>query len=105
MDLIGIENITPYKNQVEFSIYKFDDEINIGDKDSFVCDVKVVIMEVEDSLVERLGRETQALAIVEKYSEYNNQNDFEDKLKKFIIEEVLIANLNKENIELIYSKQ
>ncbi|WP_024622075.1 hypothetical protein [Metaclostridioides mangenotii] len=105
MDLIGIENITPYKNQVEFSIYKFDDEINIGDKDSFVCDVKVVIMEVEDSLVERLGRETQALAIVEKYSEYISQNDFEDKLKKFIIEEVLITNLNKENIELIYSKQ
>jgi len=62
-------------------------------------------MEVEDSLVERLGRETQALAIVEKYSEYISQNDFEDKLKKFIIEEVLITNLNKENIELIYSKQ
>ena len=105
MDLIGIENITPYKNQVEFSIYKFDDEINIGDKENFVCDVKVVIMEVEDSLVERLGITTQALAIVENYGEYNNQNDFEDKLKKFIVEEVLIADLNKENIELIYSKQ
>jgi|GEM_PF-1632992 len=105
MDLIGIENITPYKNQVEFSIYKFDDEINIGDKENFVCDIKVVIMEVEDSLVERLGITTQALAIVENYGEYNNQNDFEDKLKKFIVEEVLIADLNKENIELIYSKQ
>ena len=105
MDLIGIENITPYKNQVEFSIYKFDDEINIGDKENFVCDVKVVIMEVEDSLVERLGITTQALAIVENCGEYNNQNDFEDKLKKFIVEEVLIADLNKENIELIYSKQ
>ncbi|WP_027701071.1 hypothetical protein [Metaclostridioides mangenotii] len=105
MDLIGIENITPYKNQVEFSIYKFDDEINIGDKENFVCDVKVVIMEVEDSLVERLGITTQALAIVENYGEYISQNDFEDKLKKFIIEEVLIADLNKENIELIYSKQ
>ena len=105
MDLIGIENITPYKNQVEFAIYKFDDEINIGDKENFVCDVKVVIMEVEDSLVERLGITTQALAIVENYGEYYNQNDFEDKLKKFIVEEVLIADLNKENIELIYSKQ
>ncbi|GAA0221786.1 hypothetical protein [Metaclostridioides mangenotii] len=105
MDLIGIENITPYKNQVEFSIYKFDDEINIGDKENFVCDVKVVIMEVEDSLVERLGITTQALAIVENYGEYNSQNDFEDKLNKFIVEEVLIADLNKENIELIYSKK
>jgi hypothetical protein len=103
MDLIGIENITPYKNQVEFSIYKFDDEINIGDKENFVCDVKVVIMEVEDSLVERIGITTQALAIVENYGD--SQNDFEDKLKKFIVEEVLIADLNKENIELIYSKQ
>ena len=30
MDYIGIENITPYENTYEFSVYEYDDEITLG---------------------------------------------------------------------------
>lgn len=105
MDFIGIENITPYKNEVGYSIYKYDDEINIGDKDNFVCSIRVVILEVQDSLSNRLGKKVQALSIVEDYGQIDNIDDFETKLKKYIIEEVLFVDLNKENIDVIYTKQ
>ena len=61
MDYIGIENITPYENTYEFSVYEYDDEITLGSEKLYV-----------------------------------------NKIKNFVLDEIWVENLVKENIEVIF---
>lgn len=102
MNLVGIENITPYEGVTEFKVYKYDDEIDLGNKDLFVCDLKVVILKVNQAYVDRLGKSNDALALVTNLNSNVNKKSITDDIKEFIFNEIYEIDLEKENIDVMF---
>lgn len=64
MKFSHVEEVTPYKNTSCYSIYRFDCEVMLGDRESHICDVKVIVLEPEEGLRARglqIGRELWAI--------------------------------------------
>jgi len=102
MSLVGIENITPYEGVVEFKVYKYDDEIDLGDKNLFVCDLKIVMVKVNPIYVEKIGKSVDALALVTNLNLNAEKLSIKDEIKKFILDEIWEENLEKENIDVMF---
>ncbi|MGL4912447.1 MAG: hypothetical protein ACRC3Y_08445 [Romboutsia sp.] len=105
MNLVGIENITPYDGVVEFKLYKYDDRIDLGDAKLFICDLKIIIMKVNSVYSERLGKTADALGLVSNLNSTLKNKSISDDIKDFIFNEVIEiteANLEKENIDLMF---
>lgn len=102
MNLVGIENITPYEGVFEFSLYKYEDEINLGDKESFVCDLRVILTKVQESYIQRINKSVVALVLVENLNLKSDKLAIEESVKEFIFQEVYEENLTKENIEVMF---
>lgn len=102
MNLVGIENITPYKNIFEFNVYKYDDEIDLGNKDLFVCELKVIPIDIEDVYVQRLNRSVEVLALIKNLNQNLDKISILEEIKDFILEEIWIENLEKENIHISF---
>lgn len=102
MNLVGIENITPYKNIFEFNVYKYEDEINLGNKDLFVCELKVIPIDIEDVYVQRLNRSVEVLALIKNLNQNLDKISILEEIKDFILEEIWIENLEKENIHISF---
>lgn len=59
-----VEEVMPYKNTCFYSLYRFDCEVMLGDRESHICDVKVIALEPEEALKARgleIGREIWAI--------------------------------------------
>ncbi|GAA3657259.1 hypothetical protein [Asaccharospora irregularis] len=102
MNLVGIENITPYKNIFEFNVYKYEDEIDLGNKDLFVCELKVIPIDIEDVYVQRLNRSVEVLALIKNLNQNLDKISILEEIKDFILEEIWIENLEKENIHISF---
>lgn len=102
MNLVGIENITPYKNIFEFNVYKYEDEIDLGNKDLFVCELKVIPIDIEDVYVQRLNRSVEVLALIKNLNQNLDKISILEEVKDFILEEIWIENLEKENIHISF---
>lgn len=102
MNLVGIENITPYKNIFEFNVYKYDDEIDLGNKDLFVCELKVIPIDIEDVYVQRLNKSVEVLALIKNLNQNLDKISILEEIKDFILEEIWIENLEKENIHISF---
>ena len=105
MNLVGIENITPYDGVIEFKLYKYDDRIDLGDQKLFVCDLKIIIMKVNPIYSERLGKTADALGLVSNLNSKFKNKSISNDIKEFISNEVIEiveANLEKENIDLMF---
>lgn len=102
MNLVGIENITPYKNIFEFNVYKYEDEIDLGNKDLFVCELKVIPIDIEDVYVQRLNRSVEVLALIKNLNQNLDKISILEEIKDFILEEIWIENLEKENIHVSF---
>lgn len=102
MNLVGIENITPYKNIFEFNVYKYEDEIDLGNKDLFVCELKVIPIDIEDVYVQRLNKSVEVLALIKNLNQNLDKISILEEIKDFILEEIWIENLEKENIHISF---
>ena len=64
MNLVVIEEITPYKDSFEFKLFKYDDKIELGNEDSFICDLKVIIQRIDEIYIDKFEKSINAIALV-----------------------------------------
>jgi len=101
MNLVGIEEITPYKDSFEFKLFKYDDKIELGNENSFICDLKVIIQKIDEIYIEKFENSINVIAIVKNL----NKIDISvDDIKEFILDEILIDNLEEDNIDVMFVK-
>lgn len=101
MNLVGIEEITPYKDSFEFKLFKYDDKIELGNDRSFICDLKVIVERIDDIYIEKFDKSFNVIALVKNL---NNKDISIDDIKEFILDEVWIDNLKKDNIDVMIIK-
>lgn len=101
MNLVGIEEITPYKDSFEFKLFKYDDKIELGNDRSFICDLKVIVERIDDIYIEKFDKSFNVIALVKNL---NNKDISIDDIKEFILDEVWIDNLEKDNIDVMIIK-
>lgn len=102
MNLVGIENITPYKDVFEYSIYEYEDTIDLGNKDLLLCDLKVILTKVEEVYISRMNKSLQIIALIKNLKSEIDKNKFEEEVKEFIFQEIYEENLEKENIDVMF---
>lgn len=101
MNLVGIEEITPYKDSFEFKLFKYDNKIELGNENSFICDLKVIIQKIDEIYIEKFENSINVIAIVKNL----NKIDISvDDIKEFILDEILIDNLEEDNIDVMFVK-
>ncbi|MEG2353615.1 MAG: hypothetical protein RSB70_03110 [Clostridium sp.] len=101
MSLVGIEEITPYKDSFEFKLFKYDDKIELGNKDSFICDLKVIVERIDEVYIKKFDKSFKLIALA---TNLNNNDISVDDIKEFILDEVWIENLEKDNIDVMFIK-
>lgn len=104
MNLVGIESITPYEGVFEFSVYKYDDKIDLGNKELFVCDLKIILTKVQEVYVQKLNKKVQALALVSNLNTNIKTTSIQEEIMELIFQEVYEENLEKENIDIMFIK-
>lgn len=102
MDYVGIENITPYENVYEFNVYKYDDEITLGSEELYVCELRVVLIKVNSLYVKRFNKSVEAMVLVKNLKKDLDKALVVNKIKNFVLDEIWVENLVKENIEVIF---
>lgn len=102
MDYVGIENITPYENVHEFSVYKYDDEITLGSEELYVCELRVILIKVNSLYIERLNKSVEAMVLIKNLKKDLDKAIVVNKIKNFVLDEIWVENLVKENIEVIF---
>ncbi|KPI47316.1 hypothetical protein IM33_18015 [Clostridioides difficile] len=102
MDYVGIENITPYENVYEFNVYEYDDEITLGSEELYVCELRVVLIKVNSLYVKRLNKSVEAMVLVKNLKKDLDKALVVNKIKNFVLDEIWVENLVKENIEVIF---
>jgi hypothetical protein len=100
MNIVGIENITPYENVYEFDVYEYNDDINLNDKNLFVCNLKIILTKVQMQYRDRLNKSVQALALVSNLSK--NKKNLDEDIKELIFQEIYDEDLEKENIDIMF---
>ncbi|MEG0842839.1 MAG: hypothetical protein RSB70_06965 [Clostridium sp.] len=105
MNLVGIDSITPYEGVYEFSVYKYDDKIDLGNKELFVCDLKIVLTKVKKQYIEKLNKSVNALCLVKNVNLNIDKKNLKEELKEFIFQEVYEENLQKDNIDIMFIEE
>ncbi|CAH2214662.1 hypothetical protein [Tepidibacter aestuarii] len=104
MDFIGIEEIQPYENMYKYKIFEYDDVIELGNEEKFVCDLRFIKLDI-NSLYKNKGiDESIGYAVVENLSkniEIPHQN-LEKKIKSFIMQEIPLINMKESSINVIF---
>lgn len=102
MNIVGIENITPYEGVYEFSVYEYKGDIDLSNKDMFVCDLKVILTKVQKTYIERLNKSIHAVALVSNLNTKFNKNELKEGIEELIFQEIYDENLEKENIDIMF---
>lgn len=68
MDFIGIEEIQPYENIYEYKIYEYDDVIELGNEEKFICDIKFIQLNINPVYKDRGIDESVGYIVVENLS-------------------------------------
>ena len=93
MDLVAVEEILPYKNTFSFNLYNYSEKIDLNKE--LVCNIKVIINELEEKYKDRF--ENEAIVLV-----YGLKSSLDDEIKEIVLDELVEYNLKKENIEIFY---
>lgn len=101
MNLVGIEEITPYKDSFEFKLFKYDDKIELGNENSFICDLKVIVEKIDDIYISKFNKSFNVIALVKNL---NNKDISVDDIKEFILDEILIDDLENNDIDVMFIK-
>lgn len=102
MNIVGIENITPYEGVYEFNVYEYEGDIDLGNKDSFICDLKVILTKVQTPYIERINKSVQAIALVSNLNTKFDKSKVKDGIEELIFQEICDENLEKENIDIMF---
>ncbi|MGL6108149.1 hypothetical protein [Romboutsia sp.] len=102
MNLVGIENITPYQDVYEFKVYEYDYELDLNNKESFICNLKVIVNRVESVFKNRIDRDMQILGLIKDLSSKVDKVSIREEIKELILNEILEENLEKENIDIMF---
>lgn len=104
MDFIGIEEIQPYENIYEYKLFKYDDVIELGNEEKFICDLKFIQLNINPVYKGKGIEETVGYAVVEnlcKNIKISREN-IEKKIKNFIIQEIPLINMKETSINVIF---
>ena len=101
MNLVGIEEITPYKDSFEFKLFKYDDKIELGNDNSFICDLKVIVERIDEIYRDKFEQSFKVMALIRNLT---IEEISIDDIKEFILDEVWIENLEKDNIDVMFIK-
>jgi hypothetical protein len=106
MRFIGLEEINPYNDLYEYKIFKYDDKIELGNKDNFICDLRVVALNIEEIYLEKGFAKSKAIAVVSNLNSNIDINidEFKKSIVDFILEELLLVDINGENIDIAFTK-
>ena len=100
MDLVVLENIIPYQDTYEYKVYKYNDEINMNEKDQFVCDLKVIINRIQPIYESKIEKKIETIALVKNLN--IDKSLVEEEIRQLISDEVIEQDLIKEEIEIIF---
>ncbi|WP_099190689.1 hypothetical protein [Tepidibacter mesophilus] len=105
MDIIGIEEIQAYENIYQYKIFKYDDIIELGNEEKFICDLKFIQLNINPLYKDRGIDESVGYAVVENLSENIeiSHYSFEKKIKNFIMQEIPLINMKETSINVIFS--
>lgn len=102
MNLVGIENITPYQDVYEFKIYEYDYELDLNNKENFICDLKIIINRIEPIFKDKIDKHIEILGLVKELNLNIDKCIIKEELKEFILNEIYEENLEKENIDIMF---
>ena len=105
MDFIGIEEIQPYENIHEYKLFKYDDVIELGNEEKFICNLKFIQLNLNPVYKNKDIDETIGYAVVENLCKNVKipPQDIEEKIKKFIMQEIPLINIKESSINVIFS--
>jgi len=105
MDFIGIEEIQPYENIHEYKLFKYDDVIELGNEEKFICNLKFIQLNLNPVYKNKDIDETIGYAVVENLCKNVKipRQDIEEKIKKFIMQEIPLINIKESSINVIFS--
>lgn len=106
MRFIGLEEINPYNDLYEYKIFKYDDKIELGNKNNFVCDLRLIALNIEEAYIEKNFSNSKAIVTINNLNEVIDIST--DELKKglvdFILEELPLLDINQDNIDIEFIK-
>lgn len=102
MNLVGLENVTLHEGVFEFKIYEYNDEIDLSDKESHICDLKVILLKVNPMFIDRIGKSIDTLALISSLNSRISKQEIIQDIKEFIFNEICEENLEKENIDVMF---
>ncbi len=100
MDFVLIEEIVLFENTYEFKVYKYNDEINLNNKEDFVCNLTVLINRVNSAFLSRTDEKVKATVLVKNLN--GKFDDFTNSIRSCIYQEVDEIDLEIKNIEILF---
>ena len=100
MRFIGLEEINPYNNLYEYKLYRYDDKIELGNKDSFICNLKVIVLNIEEIYLEKGFDKSKAIALLSNLNTDISVDELKKGITDFILEELLFLDIIGENIDI-----
>jgi hypothetical protein len=106
MRFIGLEEINPYNDLYEYKIFKYDDKIELGNKDSFVCDLRLIALNIEEAYIEKNISNSKAIVTISNLNEDIDisKDELNNGLVYFILEELPLLDINQDNIDIEFIK-
>jgi hypothetical protein len=106
MRFIGLEEINPYNDLYEYKIFKYDDKIELGNKDSFVCDLRLITLNIEEAYIEKNISNSKAIVTISNLNEDIDisKDELNNGLVYFILEELPLLDINQDNIDIEFIK-
>ena len=106
MRFIGLEEINPYNDLYEYKIFKYDDKIELGNKDSFVCDLRLIALNIEEAYIEKNISNSKAIVTISNLNENIDisKDELNNGLVYFILEELPLLDINQDNLDIDFIK-
>ncbi|OPJ56343.1 hypothetical protein [Alkalithermobacter paradoxus] len=98
MRFLGLEEIQPYKNLHQFKIFEYDDEIDLNNKEKYICDLKVIRMDINEMYIQKGFEENIYCAIIYNLNKNIDLNELKEGIKAFILEEIPSTSTQSINI-------
>ena len=98
-----VENIQPYENSWEYSLYEYDDEIQLGDVDSHICTVRIIMIKPHEIYVQKGITSNMFYVAVEKFEKGKySKEELKESIEDFVKEEIIEFE-NKDQIVVLFS--
>lgn len=102
MNLVAIENITPYQDVYEFKVYEYDYELDLNNKDNFICNLKIIVNRVESVFKDKIDMDIEVLGLIKDLNLKLDKISIKEEIKELILTEIWEENLEKENIDIMF---